>query len=251
VSPTRSSKTKPKQKQTNWDETRDTAVAQTGVRHAATPKINNQQKIITFLFFIHFFFLSLGGGRRRRQSQPRTGSSTARPPGWTGSRVSDADRATPPSETVPGHPLPRSPSEVRALILDCILIRRIRFRSIRSSVVAHTGPQGCPCRRGGGGLPLGDNTAGPAAPDGPAPPCPAHPGIFDRWRAAAGWVARTCRPAAPGSGRLVPPTDGQASLFDGRFGHFVEEAGMALSRSRPFANTEPSPAVAAVLTRVT
>jgi hypothetical protein len=102
---------------------------------------------------------------------------------------------------------------------------------------------------GGSGLPLGDNNAGPAAPGGPAPPCPAHPGLFDRWRAAAGWVARTCRPAAPGSGRLVPPTDGQASLFDGRFGHFVEEAGMAPSRCRPFANTEPSPAEAAVLTR--
>jgi hypothetical protein len=53
----------------------------------------------------------------------------------------------------------------------------------------------------------------------------------------------------PGSGRLVPPIGGQAPLIDGRFGHFVEEAGMAPSRCRPFANTEPSPAEVAVLTR--
>jgi hypothetical protein len=89
-----------------------------------------------------------GGGAAARVNPALDPPRLPGPPGGRDPRVSDADRATPPSETAPGHPLPRSPSEVRALTLDCILIRRIRFHSIRSSVVAHTGPQGYPCRRG-------------------------------------------------------------------------------------------------------
>jgi hypothetical protein len=89
-----------------------------------------------------------GGGGAAARVDP---ALDPRLPGPPGGRDPESRTRTGPRRRRKRRQATRSPARPRRSgrwTLDCILIRRIRFHSIRSSVVAHTGPQGCPCRRG-------------------------------------------------------------------------------------------------------